>query len=104
MFLCVIKNLAIILFYALVSGLAAGNAAEIAAEYGLFGSCFEGSCGYGAVLFGLPTIWLAFFVLLVMTREWQLGWFSRGWRLLVMALLIFPIVCAIGFVLMLSGR
>ena len=46
-----------------VTGYAAGYIANYLARKGVFSSCFEGACGYGAAFVGFPIAWVALLVL-----------------------------------------
>jgi len=100
----VLRSIAVLALYALVSGLAGWAGAEIATDYGLFGSCFEGGCAYGTIFIGFPGLWLVFFLMLFATREWTLGSSLRGWRAYGMALAAFLLSCMIVFAILLLGR
>lgn len=41
-----------------ITGFAAAYIAGYLARAGVFGSCFEGSCSYGAIFVGFPVVWI----------------------------------------------
>jgi hypothetical protein len=103
-----LKMAVTVMLYGLVSGLAAWTGADIATDYGLFGSCFEGGCGYGAIFLGFPVLWLSLFMLLIVTQRWVgLGlfgsWFEgrRKYALLLLGLpILWLVFLALFFVLL----
>ncbi len=54
----------------LLSGVLAFLMALFMGEIGMFGTCFEGSCGYVAMFLALPLLWIFF------TIAFFIGW----WR------------------------
>ncbi|RMC34917.1 hypothetical protein C9E81_12570 [Paracoccus alkanivorans] len=42
----------------MITGFAAVYIAGYLAPAGVFGSCFEGGCAYGAVFVGFPIVWI----------------------------------------------
>ncbi|MGC4026941.1 MAG: hypothetical protein QM744_18435 [Mesorhizobium sp.] len=63
------KRLALTLLALIVTGLPAIFIAGALSDYGYLGSCFEGACGYAAVFYAFPVIWIALFV--IVTLIWK---------------------------------
>ena len=51
--------------------------AEWMARRGMFGSCFEGACGYGALFVGVPIAWAGFSALGIGVWIWWRRRISR---------------------------
>lgn len=61
-------NMLIFLTGTAVSGVLAYGLTGTLSAHGVFGSCFEGACGYRAMFVGFPLIWIG------MTIAFLIGW------------------------------
>lgn len=52
--------------------------ADMMARRGVFGSCFEGACGYGALFVGFPIAWAGFSAFGIGVWIWWWRRISRG--------------------------
>lgn len=64
----VFRDVVITLAILVAAFVAACIGAGLLAQAGALGSCFEGSCGYVAVLVALPLLWLLFGALGIAAR------------------------------------
>lgn len=67
-----IKRIAFLIAVGIASGIPALFIAGALSDHGLIGTCFEGACGYAAIFYAFPFIWLIIYVALLMVwTKWR---------------------------------